>query len=209
MWQTRRVTIQPAHLLPSLRADVARALLIAVLPACGSQCDDPLPGEAELCFDDVTCDPEVPAGLLELGDRSGHAFRAWEEDDSVPVAEGGQGGFMILPHVCVPAPASAPADACLLVQLDNAFDRVGEDGGADGDADADAGGEGDGEDEGGVHARYRFQLQGERLCAGPIYDLLTYSTRDLAAGGVTIDADVCGLGDLHGASTRHLTLSPP
>ena len=177
---------------------VSRALLLAALPACASQCDDTLPSEAELCFDDVVCDPDMPAGAADVGERFDGHFTSWDGDETVEVVAGGQGGYMILPTVCVPAPAGATSDVCLLLRLDNVLDAAVPDAGADADVD----------DDGGIQARYQFHKSGERLCAGPIYDLLTYSTIDLAGGGVTLDADVCGA-DLHGAVTRHVGLSQP
>lgn len=177
---------------------VSRALLLAALPACASQCDDPLPSEAELCFDDVVCDPATPAGTAEVGERVDGHFDVWSADETVEVVAGGQGGYMILPTFCVPAPAGAADATCLLLQLDNVLDGTGPDAGADADVD----------DDGGIRARYRFERHGDRSCAGPIYDLLTYSTIDLAGGGVTLDADVCGAG-VHGAVTLHVGLTQP
>lgn len=170
---------------------LARLLVLLPFPACGANCDDDLPAEAELCVEDVDCEGAANVAL-EIGDGNG----PWDEGETVDAVQGPQGGFMILPTLCLAVPDTS--EACLLVTLDNTFDGT--------DPDADAGPEEPDED--GVHARYRFHRDGDRLCAGPLYDFLTYSRTDLGLGGVTVDAEVCGAAG-SGVLRRRVALAPP
>ena len=165
---------------------------LVVAPACAGNCQQGPPDEGEPCFDTPACDPAATPEAAEIGTRE-HGFDAWQDGDVVELVNGGQGGVMILPSFCLPAAASSGEEACVGLTLDNAFD------GADGGG----GGEGEGEGEGPLTRRFRFTRDGERLCGGPLYDLLGYSRGDFG-DGVTVSVDLCGA-NVHATGDVHVT----
>jgi hypothetical protein len=153
---------------------------LLVAPACGSSCeDDGPPDEGAVCVGTPSCDLGAPPEVAEIGTRD-HGFTPWQDGDVMELVFGSQGGVMILPSFCMPAPAAGGDQACVGLTLTNDLD------GADG-------GPSEGEGEGPFNRRFQFSRDGERLCGGPLYDMLGYSRSDFG-DTARVSVDLCGAG---------------